>query len=110
MADSRYIESHKQVMDELLLGIPFVQSGQAFGYPAYKVETKTFCFVGGDGISIKLSKDRVADLIEAHNAFHPFYPADGILWKGWGSIIYSDSDDYRQHLDLYEESVQFVSP
>jgi hypothetical protein len=104
-----YIESHKQVMDELLLNIPFVKGGQAFGYPAYKNQTKTFCFVGGDGISIKLSKEKIVDLIEQFDAFHPFYPAEGILWKGWVSIVYENSDDYRQHLDLYEESVDFVS-
>lgn len=109
MASSRYIESHKQVMDDLLLRIPFVTAGQAFGYPAYKNIAKTFCFVGGDGIGIKLPKARVADLIERYDAFHPFYPAEGILWKGWVSIVYTDSEDYRQHLDVYEESVAFVS-
>ena len=92
-----------------LLVIPFVQGGQAFGYPAYKVGKKTFCFVGGDGIGVKLPENRVTELIDTHDAFHPFYPAEGILWKGWVSIVYEDSDDYRQHLDLYEESVEFVS-
>jgi len=109
MSDSRYIGDHKQVMDDLLLPIPFVNAGTAFGYPAYKIQKKVFCFVGGTGVSIKLPKARVAELIASHDAFHPFYPAEGILWKGWVSIIYEDSNDYRQHLDIYEESVEFVS-
>ena len=113
MANKRYknkgfIESHKQVMDELVLGIPFTKVGTAFGYPAYKNGNKVFCFVGGDGISIKLPKAKIVDLIKERDAFHPFYPAEGILWKGWVSIIYENSDDYRQHLDLYEESIAFV--
>ena len=108
MADSRYIESHKRVLDDILLKIPFVKSGQAFGYPAYKNIRKTFCFVGGYGIGIKLPKARVTELIDRFDAFHPFYPAEGILWTGWVSIVYNNSEEYRQHLDLYEESVAFV--
>ncbi len=113
MADSRYKnkgynESHKQIMDDILLDIPFTKAGTAFGYPGYKNGNKVFCFVGGDGISIKLSPEKIVDLIESFEAFHPFYPAEGILWKGWVSIIYDNSAGYRQHLDLYEESVAFV--
>ena len=104
-----YIESHKQVMDELLLEIPFTEGGNAFGYPAYKNGSKTFCFVGGEGISIKLPKAQIVDLIENFDAFHPFYPVEGILWKGWVSIVYENSNDYRQHLDLFEESIAFVN-
>lgn len=39
---------------------------------------------------------------------HEFYPADGIVWKSWMSIDYDDSDDYRQHTDLYEEAMTFT--
>lgn len=109
MSEDRYIVGHKQVMDELLLTIPFVTAGHAFGYPAYKIENKVFCFVGGVGIGLKLPKKRVVELIDTIDACHPFYPAEGILWKGWVSIVYRVSDDYRQHLDWYEASVAYVS-
>lgn len=103
-----YNTGHKQVMDDQLLLIPLVTSGQAFGYPAYKIKNKVFCFVGGDGIGLKLPKKRVSELIDTYDACHPFYPAEGILWSGWVSIVYSMSDDYRQHLDWYEESIEYV--
>jgi len=107
MADN-YIDSHKQTMDEILLTNPLVTAGTMFGYPCYKIEGKAFCFVGGDGIGIKLPKDRIAELIPDTDAFHEFYPADGIVWKSWMSIDYDDSDDYRQHTDLYEEAMTFT--
>ena len=110
MSSQNHIPAHKQVLDDLLLPIPFVTVGKAFGYPAYKIQKKVFCFVGGKGIGLKLPEARVTALIESESSCHPFYPADGILWKGWVSIVYSDSEDYRQHLDWYEESIEYVSP
>jgi len=107
MAD-KYIDSHKQMMDEILLSNPLVTAGTMFGYPCYKIKNKAFCFVGGNGIGIKLPKDRIAKLIADNDAFHEFYPADGIVWKSWMSIDYTESGDYRQHTDLYEESMAFT--
>lgn len=106
MAD--YIESHKQVMDDILLANPLITAGTMFGYPCYKINNKAFCFVGGDGIGIKLPKDRVEALIADNDAFHEFYPADGIKWKSWMAIDYTESEDYHQHDDLYEESMTFA--
>ena len=108
MAESRYNEQNKEVIDELLLAIPVVTAGKAFGYPAYKVNGKVFCFVGGNGVSVKLPEQRVSQLIDSQADFHPFYPAEGILWKGWVSILLDQPDDYRQHIDIFEESVGYV--
>ncbi len=108
MADN-YIDSHKQTMDDILLVNPLITAGTMFGYPCYKINKKAFCFVGGDGIGIKLPKARVAELIADNDAFSEFYPADGIVWKSWMSITYDASEDYHQHIDLYEESMEFAS-
>lgn len=107
MAD--YRETHKQVLDDLLLDIPGVIVGKAFGYPAYKIKGKVFAFVGGDGIGIKLPVAQVQTLIESHPACTPFQPAEGITWKAWVSITYTNSDDYRNDIALLEESVAFVA-
>ncbi len=110
MADDRYIKSHKQVMDDILLANPLVTAGTMFGYPCYKINGKAFCFVGGEGIGIKLPRERIAELLENNAEYHEFYPADGIKWKSWMAIDYADSENYHQHQDLYDESMSFASP
>lgn len=104
-----YRDDHKAVLDALLLDMPGVTGGKAFGYPAYKIGGKVFCFVGGDGISIKLPKGHVDALISEGGAFGPFEPVEGTVWKSWVSIDRDTSEDYRGDIDLLEESVSFVA-
>jgi len=104
---SDHREEVKNTMDELLLSIPGVSGGKAFGYPAYKVGRKVFCFVGGDGIAIKLPPDRVQALISNAN-MSIFEPNEGTQWQSWLSIDLKDPNAYADHRGLYEESVQFV--
>lgn len=104
-----YREEVKTVLDALVLEMPGVVGGKAFGYPAYKVNRKMFAFVGGDGIAIKLSLERVGELVKSDDAaFKPFQPVEGTVWKQWLSIDRADPDEYRQDVALLEEAVQFV--
>jgi predicted DNA-binding protein (MmcQ/YjbR family) len=109
MMDINYRDDHKQVLDELLLPMPGVQGGKAFGYPAYKVNGKVFAFVGGGGIALKLPPERVAALLAEQGAYQPFEPAAGRVWKQWISIDRDRSPDYRTDLPLMEESHGFVA-
>ena len=108
MADN-YRDDHKTVMDGLLLGMPGVKGGRAFGYPAYKIGGKVFCFVGGEGISVKLPLERVGELIASGPPFSPFEPVEGTVWKSWVSIDRADSDAYRADMAILEEAVGFVA-
>lgn len=98
----------KDMLDKLVLDMPGVIVGKAFGYPAYKIRGKVFAFVGGDGIALKLPEKAVHDLIETQDFASPFSPAEGVVWKQWVSITHDDADDYRTRLDLIEGSAQFV--
>lgn len=109
MDDERYIAGHKNVMDRVLLAVPGVKGGQAFGYPAYKANGKVFAFVGGAGVALKLPAPRVQELIAAHPQMKPFQPTEGVVWREWVSIDYVDSAAYEQHEALYTESIQFVT-
>jgi hypothetical protein len=107
---SKYRTDHKEVLDELLLVMPGVTGGKAFGYPAYKFGKKIFCFVGSSGVTIKLPEVRVAELIaENPGEMHIFSPADGYLWKGWLLIDRDDSEDFHQDRGLFDEAVAYVS-
>lgn len=103
-----YRTDHKTMLDALLLEIPGVKSGKAFGYPSYTIGGRVFAFVGGAGISLKLSEARVQALIAENPAMKPFEPAEGIIWRQWVSIDREDSSDYRDDIALMEESIAFV--
>lgn len=109
MSEERFDPAYKAKIDELLLVIPGVKGGKAFGYPAYKINGKVFAFVGGQGISLKLPAERARALIEAQpGVVRVFEPADGIIWKEWVTIEREHPEDYEQDVLLFEESVEFV--
>lgn len=107
--DTNHNPQIKAMLDDLLLDMPGVTGGKAFGYPAYKINGKVFAFVGGDGIAIKLPPAQVKGLIEGGEPFHPFEPVAGTVWKSWVSIDHVDPDAYRGHVDLLEAAVAFTS-
>lgn len=108
MADPNYRPEVKAVIDGMVLGMPGVKGGQAFGYPAYKANGKVFLFVGGFGIAVKLPLARVAQLTAADPNLHAFEPAEGKVWKEWVSIDLPDPEGYHAYAALFEESVSFV--
>ncbi|QPC84409.1 MmcQ/YjbR family DNA-binding protein [Phototrophicus methaneseepsis] len=106
--DTTFREDVKEQLDDVLLGIPGVSGGKAFGFPAYKVGRKVFCFVGGNGIGIKLPEEKVSQLIESNDGMNPYVPETGTVWKSWVSIELGNAEDYAEYRALYEESAQFV--
>lgn len=103
-----YKEENKTVVDALVLDIPGVKGGKAFGYPAYKVKGKVFAFVGEVGIALKLPEDRVAELVNDQAEIRPFEVTDGVIWKQWVYIERKNAEDYRQDVSLMEEAIAFV--
>lgn len=106
MAD--YREDHKAALDRILGVIPGVKITKAFGYPAYKIGGRIFCWVGQNGITIKLPKARVDELIGS-DGMHPFGPTKETVWREWVQIDRENSDEYAGDLALFEESISFVS-
>jgi len=107
--DAKYRDDVKAKMDELVLGMPGVKGGKAFGYPAYKVAGKVFAFVGEQGVGLKLSEGRVRELVADAGSYKPFEVADGIVWKAWVFIERADAEAFEGEVSLIEESVGFVS-
>lgn len=108
MIEERYSPHHKTLLDTIMLDIPGVTVGQAFGYPAYNINGKVFAFVGGPGMSLKLPEMRAKFLIATRPEIRPFEPAEGIVWKSWISIMPTDFHAYEQYEDLFHEAVEFV--
>lgn len=106
--DTSYREDIKAVLDDILDSRPDVKVGKAFGFPAYKIGRRVFCFVGGAGIAIKLPEDRVSHLVTTHDEMRVFEPVEGTFWREWVSIDRKRADDYAGDMDLFDESMQFV--
>jgi len=107
--DKNYREDHKAALDELLGVIPGVKISRAFGYPAYKIGRKIFCWVGQNGVTIKLPRPRVEALIASSDDMHPFGPTKETIWREWLQIDRENSDEYENDLSLFEESISYVS-
>ena len=104
-----YLAGHKDILDSMLLGIPGVTGGKAFGYPAYRVKGMIFAFVGGSGVIIKLPEAQVRQLVAQGPPMHPAEVADGVVWREWVSIQREESAAYEQDMPLFEDALQFVA-
>jgi len=107
MSERTYDEQRKAKIDEMLLVMPGVKAGKAFGYPAYKINGKIFAFVGSKGVAIKLPAARVKQLINGQ-IMKPFEAGEGNVWPEWLSIQRDTFEDYEQDAGLFEESVEFL--
>jgi hypothetical protein len=95
--------------EAVLLTLPGIKAGKAFGYPAYKVNGKVFAFFGSNGLILKLPEMQVAELIASDPVFQPFSPAEGIVWKAWVSLRVNDPADYANQEGLMLEALTFVA-
>ena len=98
---------HKAVLDELLLGNPFVRSDKMFGFPAYYAGKKLSICLYEEGVGIKLpEKTAVRLLAEDKNAV-PFQPMGKPKMREWVQINLSRSEDYRQYESIFDESIHY---
>ncbi len=110
MMDS-FRQEIKTLLDDLLLGMPGVKAGKMFGFPAYKANGKTFLFVIGHGLTIKLPQARVDALMTAQpDIMRPFSPVETMkAWREWVLIEHDDLANYEAEIDLLEESALYVA-
>ena len=99
---------HKTALDKLLLRMPHVAAGKAFGYPAYKANGTVFAFVEAAGIALKLPEARIRELVAAKRPMKWFEPVKGMIWGEWAFIQRTKSNDYWQDLALFEEAIHFA--
>jgi hypothetical protein len=100
---------HKIVLDDLLLNHPFVQSGKMFGFPAYYVGKKLCICLYGQGVGVKLPAQSAARFLESDANVVPFQPLGRPMMREWIQINLTCSEDYRQYLSVFEESIHHVT-
>ena len=105
---ANFNSEHKVVLDEMLLGHPYVRPGKMFGFPAYYVDKKLCICLYEQGVGVKLPEQTVTKLLEADQNTIPFQPLGKPKMREWIQINLGRSEDYRQYMPIFDESIQFV--
>ena len=99
---------HKAVLDELLLGNPFVRAGKMFGFPAYYAGKKLCICLYEQGVGVKLPERSAARLLETDGNTIPFRPMGKPKMREWVQINLNRSEDYGQYESVFMESIRYV--
>ena len=96
------------VVADLLDGHPALTPGKMFGLPAFYTSGKLFASLYGDGIAVKLSPDRVAELLGTPGC-EPFTPTGRAPMRAWVLIRRAAAEAYADDLPLLLASVEYVA-
>jgi hypothetical protein len=104
---AEFDNEQKQVLDEMLLGLPGVQAGKMFGFPGYWTGGKLFACLFGPGVGFKLPPDRAGEALKKPG-FSPFTPR-GRRMAAWVQVVPKRPADLRQLESLFRESIEYVA-
>jgi hypothetical protein len=99
---------HKTVLDDLLLSNTIVRPGKMFGYPAYYVGKKLCICLYEQGVGVKIPEESAKILLETDPNVVPFMPLGKPKMREWVQINLSHSEDYRQYLSVFDESIHYL--
>ena len=105
---ANFNSEHKAVLDDLLLGHPYVRPGKMFGFPAYYVGKKLCICLYGQGIGVKLPEQTVVKLLETDQNTILFQPLGKPKMREWIQINLDRSEDYRQYMPIFDESIRYL--
>ena len=79
-----------------------------FGYPAYYVNKKLFACLYEDGVGIKVPENLAKELVGEEGIIY-FQPLGRRKMREWIQINRKHSEEYLKDLEIFEESIKFVS-
>jgi hypothetical protein len=100
--------SLKACLDALLLQLPGVSARKINKLDAYFVNDKMFACISGDGVGLRLPVNTARDLQFSRADVVAFQPGALTATKEWIQINRADPAAYRQDLDLFTASIEFV--
>lgn len=98
----------KNVVDEMLLGKPYIRPGKMFGFPAYYVGSKLGFCIFEEGVSFKLPRPAVEKLLAGDANAIPFQPYDRHIMREWVQVNLRDPQDYRKYQKKFEETISYL--
>lgn len=108
MSDIVFNNEIKIFIDSILLKIPGVVAGKMFGFPAYFINKKLFACIYENGIGVKIPANMASELIGKDGIIH-FQPLGKSKMKEWIQISRDNPDEYIRDMEIFLESVKFVS-
>jgi hypothetical protein len=96
------------MLDTLLLSIRGVEAGDMSGLPAYFINKKMFACIHGAGVAIRLPIATATDLQFSKANVVPFQPNGKPSSREWVQINPESSVDYKNDLELFQSSIEFV--
>ncbi len=83
---------------------------KTFSSPSYYKGGKMFAFVYGDGLGLKFTEERAAELVASDPVtYSPFDPGGNAPMKRWVIVSYPDVPSYDDARGLIEESLDEFS-
>ena len=107
MTKAQYNLKHKEVLDTILLDMPFVKPGKMYGHPAYYVGGKLFASLFMEGVCIKVPEKLKNELIDGKEILQ-FEPM-GRKMREWILINRKNSEDYLKDKEIFEKSLEYVA-
>jgi hypothetical protein len=101
--------SRKSQLDALLLKLPGVSARKINGMDAYFVSDRMFACISGDGIGIRLPSAAARELQFSRGNVVPFQPGGMASSREWIQIDRADASDYEKDLQLFRDSIAFVT-
>lgn len=96
------------ILSSLLADIPRVQVGVHLNHTNFLVGNKVFAYIQGEGVVLKLPKEKALELVETAYAA-PLVMGKRVM-KEWVVIKHDHPKAYQQDVDLFKEAVAFVAP
>lgn len=101
-------QSHKAVLDNLLLAIPGVVGAELTGLPAYFVNKRMFACICNGGVGLRLPAAVATELQFSRADVSAFQPKGLSSTREWVQINRADSARYAEDLEILKASVEFV--
>jgi hypothetical protein len=101
-------QSHKAVLDALLLKIPGVEAMELSGLQAYLVAKRMFACIHDGGVGIRLPSGDAANLQFSRDDVSAFQPKGRPSSREWIQINHANSADYEKDLEIFKSSIAFV--
>ena len=99
---------HREVLDGMLLEVPGVKAGKAFGYPGYYAGGKLFACVYGEGVALKVPLETREKLL-AMKGVDYFEPMGRARMKEWVLITRKRSSEYEKLEEAFLDAISYVS-
>lgn len=95
------------LLASMLQDLPRVSVKKHFGHASFLAGKKVFAFIRGEGVAVKLPKEKIQELVNKKNAT-PLVMGKRVM-KEWVVIRHKSLSEYKKDLNLFKEAVAFVS-